>query len=1010
MRYKVWGRKMNATEELRWGLETAYIDGTVASNMAFKPQFVSNNYKEGKKVLSSIEEELLACEQFQISVAFITMGGIEPLLQTLKELEKKHIPGQILTTNYLNFSEPKALEKLHALQNITLKMYDVESAEEGFHTKGYIFKKEEIYRIIIGSSNMTKSALTTNKEWNTKIISTEQGEVAGEIIKEFDDLWHSSYVLEFDTFYENYKEKYNIIKRQREIAKQEQVTFLEKYKLQPNSMQVGFISNLRKILESGEKRALLISATGTGKTYASAFAMRELGFKRVLFLVHRGQLARQTKKSYEKVFANTVSMGLVGAGYHDYNKDYIFATVQTLNKDEHLMEYKPDAFDCIVLDEAHHTSADIYQKVMNYFTPKLWLGMTATPDKRDDNIAGRNIYEIFHYQIAYEIRLQQAMEENLLCPFHYFGISDIAMLGDKQVNTKKITDRDFNMLTGEERVKHIVEQAHYFGYSGEKVKGLVFCSRIEEAVALSEKFNQTINPETGKVFRTMALSGKTSEEERQRAFERLAMNEEEADKSNIPLDYIFSVEILNEGVDIVEVNQVIMLRPTESPIVFIQQLGRGLRKAVGKEFVVVLDFIGNYSNNFMIPIALSGDRSYNADTIRKYVISGNNTIPGASTVHFDEIAKDKIFASIDKIKGMKTIIRDSYVSLKNRLGRVPYLLDFYENGEVDPLVIIKEYKTYQAFLKSMEKENYQGKFTDDEITTLEYLSKTVLSGARPYELEILRKLLKEGTVNFEKFDNDFAVTYGYHVNLDSFDNAVEVLQGKFVSKEEEYQKYSHMDILCREEDRRLKRLIGFAKRLENAEFLRQVDDIVEVGLKRYADKYEAGVTEKSPFVIYEKYSRRDVSLLMNCGKDLSSTMYGMKRIGDDTFIFVTYHKEESTDDKNYIDGKPDYADAFEDNMIFLWDSQMGRGTESSYVEDVVQAKRKHLFVKKSDAETGFYYMGQFDVMDVKAAKKKDNTGKMRDIAKLRMKMHHAVREDLLRYLQSNIPTMEEKAQ
>lgn len=1001
---------MNATEELRWGLETAYIDGTIASNMAFKPQFVSNNYKEGKKVLSSIEEELLVCEQFQISVAFITMGGIEPLLQTLKELEKKHIPGQILTTNYLNFSEPKALEKLHALQNITLKMYDVESAEEGFHTKGYIFKKEEIYRIIIGSSNITKSALTTNKEWNTKIISTEQGEVAGEIIKEFDDLWHSSYALEFDTFYENYKEKYNIIKRQREIAKQEQVTSLEKYKLQPNSMQVGFISNLRKILESGEKRALLISATGTGKTYASAFAMRELGFKRVLFLVHRGQLARQTKKSYEKVFANTVSMGLVGAGYHDYNKDYIFATVQTLNKDEHLMEYKPDAFDCIVLDEAHHTSADTYQKVMNYFTPKLWLGMTATPDKRDDNIAGRNIYEIFHYQIAYEIRLQQAMEENLLCPFHYFGISDIAMLGDKQVNTKKITDRDFNMLTGEERVKHIVEQAHYFGYSGEKVKGLVFCSRIEEAVALSEKFNQTINPETGKVFRTMALSGKTSEEERQRAFERLAMNEEEADKSNIPLDYIFSVEILNEGVDIVEVNQVIMLRPTESPIVFIQQLGRGLRKAAGKEFVVVLDFIGNYSNNFMIPIALSGDRSYNSDTIRKYVISGNNTIPGASTVHFDEIAKDKIFASIDKIKGMKTIIRDSYVSLKNRLGRVPYLLDFYENGEVDPLVIIREYKTYQAFLESMERENYQGKLTGDEITTLEYLSKTVLSGARPYELEILRKLLKEGTVNFEKFDNDFAVTYGYHVNLDSFDNAVEVLQGKFVSKEEEYQKYSHMDILCREEDRRLKRLIGFAKRLENAEFLRQVDDIVEVGLKRYADKYEAGVTEKSPFVIYEKYSRRDVSLLMNCGKDLSSTMYGMKRIGDDTFIFVTYHKEESTDDKNYIDGKPDYADAFEDNMIFLWDSQMGRGTESSYVEDVVQAKRKHLFVKKSDAETGFYYMGQFDVMDVKAAKKKDNTGKMRDIAKLRMKMHHAVREDLLRYLQSNIPTMEEKVQ
>ena len=238
-------------------------------------------------------------------------------------------------------------------------------------------------------------------------------------------------------------------------------------------------------------------------------------------------------------------------------------------------------------------------------------------------------------------------------------------------------------------MKHIIEQANYFGYSGDRVKGLIFCSRIDESIELSNKFNQMINPETGKNFRTIALNGSASDDERQNAFERLAMNEDNATEKNQPLDYIFSVEILNEGVDIVEVNQVIMLRPTESPIVFIQQLGRGLRKAEGKEFVVILDFIGNYNNNFMIPIALSGDRSYNADTIRKYVISGNNTIPGASTVHFDEIAKDKIFTSIDKIKGMKTIIKDSYVSLKNRLGRVPYLLDFYENGEIDPLVIIK---------------------------------------------------------------------------------------------------------------------------------------------------------------------------------------------------------------------------------------------------------------------------------------------------------------------------------
>lgn len=988
--------------ELRAGFETAYIDGTYASNLAYKPQFVSNNHKEGKKVLSSIEDELLACDQFQISVAFITMSGITPLLQTFKELEKRGIRGEILTTNYLNFSEPRALEKLNGLSNITLKMYDVEAAEEGFHTKGYIFKNEEIYRIIIGSSNITSAALTSNREWNTKVVSTEQGEIVHNIVSEFKELWNSKYALTFDDFYKNYKEKYNIIKRQREIAKREEIPSIEKYRLQPNAMQVGFIANLRKILESGEERALLISATGTGKTYASAFAMRELGFKRVLFLVHRGQLARQTKKSYERVFDESVSMGLVGAGYHEYDKDYVFAMVQTLNRDDHLMKYRPDEFDCIILDEAHHSAAHTYQKVMKYFRPKLWLGMTATPDKRDDDVDGRNIYEIFNYQIAYEIRLQQAMEENFLCPFHYFGISDVSLIDEKQIKAKKITERDFNLLTSDERVRHIIEQANYYGYSGERVKGLVFCSRIDESEELSAKFNAV-------GYRTIALNGSATEDERTNAFERLAMDEADATEDMQPLDYIFSVEILNEGVDIVEVNQVIMLRPTESPIVFIQQLGRGLRKADGKEYVVVLDFIGNYNNNFMIPIALSGDRTYNPDTIRKYVISGNNTIPGASTVHFDEVAKDKIFESINRIKGMKSIIRESYFNLKNRLGRVPYLIDFYENGEVDPLVIVKEYKTYQSFLESVEKELYTGKISEQEMITLEYLSKTVLSGTRPYELEILKRFLHNEVIQFDNIKGEFQEKYGHDFDVVSFDNAVSVLQGHFVSKEEEYKRYCRIDIVDKDKSQLLRRMQGFAQRLRHNEFYRQIDDIIEVGLRRYRDKYAAGQTENSPFVLYEKYSRRDVSLLMNCGKDLSSTMYGMKRIGDDVFIFVTYHKEESGDEaKSYVDGKPDYADVFEDNMIFRWDSQIGRGIDSSYMEEVITAPRKHLLVKKSDAETNFYYMGLFDVIEAKADKKKDNTGRERDITKVKVKMRHAVRDDLLRYLQSSIKEKDEE--
>ena len=182
----------------------------------------------------------------------------------------------------------------------------------------------------------------------------------------------------------------------------------------------------------------------------------------------------------------------------------------------------------------------------------------------------------------------------------------------------------------------------------------------------------------------------------------------------------------------------------------------------------------------------------------------------------------------------------------------------------------------------------------------------------------------------------------------------------------------------------------------------QLEDIIKVGVARYKEKYLPGKKLDTPFVLYEKYSRKDVSLLMNCGKDLSSVMYGMKRIDEDVFIFITYHKEEAQDEKNYVEGKPDYADAFEDNLIFKWDSQIGKGPDSSYMQDVMGAVRKHLFVKKSDAEVNFYYMGQFDVVEARGAEKEDNHGRMQPITKVTMKMHHAVRDDLLRYLQSNI--------
>ena len=939
---------------IRDGLETAYVNCNTASELLYKPNFVSNNHNEGKKVLSVIEDELLKCDKFQISVAFITLGGVTPLLQTLKELEKREIQGEILTSNYLDFSEPQALEKLNSLKNIRIKMYDTNSAKNGFHTKGYIFKEEEVYRIIIGSSNMTSAALTTNREWNTKLVSTSQGEVTEDILKEFDELWNSEYALDYDVFYEEYKQRYDIIKEQRKIATERNVTSLERYKLKPNSMQVRFITNLKNILQKDEKRALLISATGTGKTYASAFAMRELGFKRVLFIVHRASLAVQAKKSYQRVFGNSVSMGLVGAGYYEYDKDYVFATVETLNKDAHLLRYKADDFDCIILDEAHHSSANTYQKVMNYFTPRLFLGMTATPDKRTDS--DDNIYEIFNHQIAYEIRLQQAMEEELLCPFHYFGITDLFVVQDTK--SKNLSHEEFNKLICDERVEHILEQANYYGYSGERVKGLVFCSRKQECQQLSAKFNDL-------GYRTVALSGDDSEEIRQNAFERLAMDEENATDKE-PLDYIFSVDILNEGVDIVEVNQVIMLRPTQSPIVFIQQLGRGLRKAAGKEYVVILDFIGNYNNNFMIPIALSGDRTYNKDNIRRYIMEVGRVIPGASTVHFDEISRKRIFASVDNanFSDMK-LIKESYTNLKNKLGRIPRLLDFDDYGEMDIIRIFDNNSlgSYYKFLVKYEKD-YKVRLSENEEKVIEFVSKKLASGKRIQELQMLKRILAyaDGLSRLGLFAGLSEDMKGYGKAISKFqkENIVNIMTNEFSTRVSK-RTYSQC-VFIEEEGNDYKPTKSFMQMMSNDEFYEVLRELVEFGISRYERDYK-NTYDQTDFVLYQKYTYEDVCRLLNWEQNEVPLNIGGYKYDKKTKtfpVFINYDKAEDISDTTKYEDH--FVPGFRDRLIAI--SKSGRNLQSEDVQNFLKAKERgiqvELFVRKNKDDKiskEFYYLG-----------------------------------------------------
>ena len=963
-------------EQMTKGFETAFINQDITSNLAFKPLFVSNNYREGRKVLSSIEDELLRCEQFYISVAFITMSGLTPLLQTLKDLEIKGILGKILTTDYLCFSEPKALEKLAELKNIEVKMYCTEEAGEGFHTKGYIFKEDEIYRIIIGSSNITLGALTKNKEWNTRIISTEQGEYAKNLVVEFDTLWSSKSARSYSDFINSYTINYELIKKQKEITKQTVVPSIEQYKLQPNKMQVEFVGNLQKLINAGEEKALLISATGTGKTYASAFALREQNPKKALFVVHREQIAKQAIKSYKNVFGSTRKFGLISGTSRDYDADYLFATMQMMAKPEVRERFTKDEFETIIIDEVHRAGAESYQRIMGYFRPRFWLGMTASPDRPD----GFDIYGLFNHKIAYEIRLQQALEENLLCPFHYFGITDLEI--DGEVFDDNTGIRNFNRLVCDSRVDYVIEKARYFGHSGERVKGLIFCSRKDEARELSLKFNE-------RGYHTVFLCGDDSQEYREECIECLT-NDDSSEK----LDYIFTVDIFNEGVDIPEINQVIMLRPTESPIVFIQQLGRGLRKAENKEYVVILDFIGNYMNNFMIPIALSGDRTYNKDTIRRHVMEGSRIIPGSSTIHFDEISKKRIFQSIDSASTPKKFLKEKYEILKNKLGKIPSIIDFYEHGEIDPMLFINYSRTYDQFIRLVDSD-YTIRFNNGEEATLEFVSSLLVNGKRPHELLILRMLMKGLNIDESAFKTELE-SIGCNFRAEDYRSSITVLSKDFINTQAEKSKYEYVDFFDQKEIRikQLSRALSFYTKLCQYNFRKELSDLIEYGLKKYEDYYKDH--DEDNMVLYQKYSRKDVCRLLNWDRDDSSTIYGYKIKNGTCPIFVTYDKKEN------IASSTKYEDQFVNNKVFSWMTRSRVAIDSTESQEIIRYKENGLkiclFIKKSDGEgTDFYYMGKVKPIAWTETTIRNDIGKNLPIMNFQMELEHSVRNDIYDY-------------
>ena len=958
-------------EELAICLEAGFIDYNIDKDERFLPKILTNNSEKKVKVLETLLYQMKNCDEFFFSVAFVTNSGVACMIDILNELKERNIKGKILASQYQNFTEPRALRRLLQFPNLELKII---TADYNFHAKGYLFHKvadeekqtEDSYNLIIGSSNLTQTALTVNREWNVQLSSLENGALVKQMQEELEKAWDDATVVD-DDWIDSYEAIYKEARSSR-IGQRNRI--IDLYKINPNKMQAEALKSLKELREEGKDKALLISATGTGKTFLSAFDVKIARPKRFLFIVHRNLIARTAKESYEKIIDKDIKTGIFSGSRKEIDQDYLFSTIQTLCKDENLHMFAPDHFDYIVVDEVHRAGAKTYQKVLDYFKPKFLLGMTATPERTDDG----DIFKMFDYNIAYEIRLNQALSENMLVPFHYHGISELLVDG-------KVIDElsDFRLLVSEERVKHILKYADFYGCDEGRVKGLVFCSKIDEAKALAEKFC-----EYGK--KAIALTSASSEEERSKAIERLESDELPV---NDQLDYIFTVDIFNEGIDIPCINQIILLRPTESAIIFVQQLGRGLRKSQGKRYLEVIDFIGNYGNNYLLPIALFGNRSYNKEKVRREM--HNNHIPGASTVYFDDVSQKRIFEALNngKIAQFREY-KKSYELVKMQLGRVPMMMDFVRLGDKDPYLFVLKDGSYFHFKQHVDLA--ESTMNDLHQRLLKFIGLEVANGKRLEEVFILKELLHKSSISFLDVISDMLQKYDLEVNVKSIIGAINVLKMGFF-KIADVNKYGNIEIVF-ENQGNISLTKEFSALLENEEFLVYFKDALDYAEYSFMETYDKK-TYFGGLKLYENYSRKDVCRILNWEKDESATVYGYRVKYNTCPMFVTYNKQDD------ISESTKYEDRFISRSMFSWMTRNRVTLESAEVEAIQRDDvRKLLFVKKSDGEgTDFYYMGDVDTHKCIQTTIDGKDGKKLSIVNVLYDMQQVVNDKIYSYFE-----------
>lgn len=881
------------------------------------------NYTE-TTFLDKIRDSLRRCRTFDFSVSFIKKAGLALLFKDIEAAVGRGAKGRIITSTYQNFTDIESLKSFFALQSRCDDFechLDYESFHDnsymtlGYHSKGYLFTFDDHKELIVGSSNLTRYALLKNIEWD--VVVTDEGTYEA-ALREFEDKWSQSYELSNEII-----TKY-AIKLDFAIERWDMDYDLSKANIKPNYMQRRALKELNRYRAVGVGRALVVSAAGSGKTYLAAFDALNFNPQRLLYIVHEGSILRKSIETFAEVFGSDRSIGEYSGESKELDADFVFSTNVSMARSLELFDKK--AFDYIIVDECHHATADTYRKIINYFEPEFLLGLTATPERMDN----QDVFELFDKNVPYELRMRDAIINDLVVPFKYFGIRD--ELVDYGL-TKSDERRLVAQIATTEHCDFIAKQIEAHRPNG-KLKALAFCRNVSHARMMCEVM--------GEHYHTAYLTGRNDIGERIRAYNDLQNDSAE-------LEILFTVDILNEGVDIPGVNMVIFLRPTESSTIFIQQLGRGLRKYENKQYVTVLDFIGNsYKRSVQIAFALSSlsknfvlekklmaslvKDDFSALGLREYGVE----------INIDDLSKEELLDWIEKENfNALSYMKQDYFNFKKYIGAESYPkhMDYLNNDCAPDLLRFmsikiksKKCSSYYNFLHGIiddspelaQDARYLPVFTDDQILFVNYLSE-MLPLVRSYEYLIFRALI-EGTTTIPAIEQTLSDAIPDYSRA-AFDHAVFfILKNGFAGAVDD----------------------ELVLNIDVSDDLREYcEDLIEYGLTRYNADY----SDSPDFKLWQKYRMDQVQLklLKNPGHNQLGTYVYDK----DVIIFASLKKDLSDTDRL------NYKDKFLLPDLFQWECEVDI-TERKLAQ-LNESERAYVFIRKVSDENGitmpFIYVG-----------------------------------------------------